>query len=347
MKRCISFLCAGFFLILSGCGAPTVGDVGAVRQFFAMDTTMQITVYGEYQEEAADAALAEMNRLEQLLSRTRTDSQISKLNSHAGDGTSIPLDGEVFSLLRLAQDYTLETRGAFNITVAPLMDAWGFTKQAYRVPSREELSALLPLADSGKLLLSDTDQTARLERAGMAVDLGAVAKGYAAGRLSAILRSYDVESALLKLGGNVTVMGQRYDGKPWTVAVRDPKDESGSLCTLRLRDVTLSTSGGYERYFEQDGKTYHHILDPATGAPAQSGLLSVTVVSPDAARDDALSTALFVMGPEKALDFWRESGDFEAVLVRGDGGVLITEGLEEGLDFRGERNGYTYEIVRR
>ena len=345
MKRCLSFFV--LLSLLSGCSAPTVGDVGAVRQLFAMDTTMQITVYGPHQEEAASAVVAEINRLEQLLSRTREDSQIARINAHAGDGTAVAISGEVAELLALAQDYTAQTGGTFDITVAPLMDAWGFTKDAYRVPAQAELDALLPLVDSQALEVDSQTGTARLRNSGMAVDLGGIAKGYAAQQCVDLLRSYDVTSALLQLGGNITALGTRYDGKPWQVAVRDPRSSEDYLCILALEDVTVSTSGGYERYFESDGVTYHHILDPETGFPAQSGLLSVTVVSAAAARDDALSTALFVMGADRALDFWRSDGDFEAVLVREDGHVFITQGLEDRLDFRGENNGYTYEIVRR
>ena len=340
-------LCACLLLGSSGCTAPTVGDVGAVRQIFAMDTAMQLTVYGDQREEAADAAVAEINRLEALFSRTRTNTPVYQLNASAGDGAPVAVGAEAAGLLALAKEYGQRTGGAFNVTIAPLMDAWGFTQDSFRVPDQSELDALLPLADPDGLVVDPQAGTAMLTQAGMAVDLGGVGKGYAAAQAEAVLRSYGVESALLSLGGNITAMGTRYDGQSWQVAVRDPQDQEGYLCVLSLQDVTVSTSGGYERYFESGGQTYHHILDPATGAPARSGLRSVTVVAPDAVMDDILSTALFVMGPERALDYWRAAGDFEAVLACEDGTVYVTEGLEDGLDFRGEEAGYTCEIVRR
>lgn len=353
MKRFFSFLptaiiLAVFCLFLASCGAPSVGDVGAIRQFFAMDTAMRLTVFGPQQEKAADAALAEVNRLEQLLSRTRPESQISLLNQRAGDPTPVGLDREVIALISASKGFSKETCGAFDITIAPVMDAWGFgqsgQEDAYRVPSNQKLESLLSLVDADKLTL--TTEGGALAEVGMAVDLGAVAKGYAAGQLINLLKSFDVENALLELGGNITALGTHPDGAPWKIAVRDPQDESAYLCVLPLRDATASTSGGYERFFEAGGKTYHHIIDPATGRPADTGLLSVTVISPNAARDDALSTALFVLGPEKALDLWRRSEEkFELILVKTDDSVLITEGLEEGLAFKGE--GYTYEIIRR
>ena len=178
-------------------------------------------------------------------------------------------------------------------------------------------------------------------------DLGAVAKGFAAREAEAAIRDAGGTSAMLDLGGNVTVIGAKEDGSPWRVAVKDPRDTGSYLCVLALTDVTLSTSGGYERYFEEDGVRYHHIIDPETGYPADSGLLSVTVVSADHLLADALSTALFVAGPEEALDFWRSRDDFELVLCTGQGELLVTEGLEDVFTFAGADRGYTYEIARR
>ncbi|MPM78812.1 FAD:protein FMN transferase [bioreactor metagenome] len=188
---------------------------------------------------------------------------------------------------------------------------------------------------------------ALLPVAGMAVDLGGIAKGFAGDRSLAVLADYGVTSALVSLGGNITALGQKPDGSPWRVAVKDPKDPESYLCVLSLRDRTVATSGAYERYFEQDGVVYHHIIDPSTGYPARSGLLSVTVVSPSGAVADAMSTALFVLGEEKGLALWRASEDFEAVLVREDGTVLITQGLFDQQEFQGAERGYTCEMVSR
>ncbi|NLF34566.1 MAG: FAD:protein FMN transferase, partial [Clostridiales bacterium] len=183
--------------------------------------------------------------------------------------------------------------------------------------------------------------------AGMAIDLGAIAKGAAAAGAADVLRDHGVTSGLLMLGGNITALGHKPDGTPWRVAVRDPADRDSYLCVLSLTDQSASTSGGYERYFEEHGVLYHHIIDPSTGYPAECGLLSVTVVSADDTAADALSTALFVLGEEGALSLWRASDDFEAILIRTDGRVLVTEGLEAVMEFRGDDHGYQYEIVRR
>lgn len=329
--------------LLAGC-SPTVGDTGDTQQFFAMDTVMSVTVYGG-EKGAAEAAMQRVNELDALFSRTRAESEISKVNQNAGTGTAVPLSDDVYGILQQAAALSNQTGGAFDFTIAPVMDAWGFTKSEYRVPGEEELARLLPLVNADALVLKD--QTAQLPEKGMELDLGAIAKGYAGDQCAQLLGSYGVKSALVALGGNITAVGAKPDGTSWRVAVRDPDNEDSYLCVLPLQDKTASTSGGYERYFEQDGVVYHHIINPDTGYPARSGLKSVTVVSSSGTTADALSTALFVMGEEKALELWRASSDFEAVLVRDDNKVLITDGLENGLDFQGDSHGYTYEIVRR
>ncbi len=342
MKRlfCLSFC----LILLAGC-APTVGQAGNTVQFFAMDTVMSVTAF-DGKEGAAEAVQTLVDELDAALSRTREDSELSRLNSSAGTGGAVRLSDPVYRLLEQAAALSRRTKGAFDPSIAPVMDAWGFTREENRVPGDEELRMLLPLVDTGALRLEEG--TALLPASGMAIDLGAIAKGFAGDEASALLTTeYGVTSALVSLGGNITAIGKKPDGSGWRVAVRDPADAESYLCILTLSDKTVSTSGGYERFFEQNGVTYHHIIDPDTGYPAQSGLKSVSVVSSSGTTADALSTALFVMGEEDALALWRASDDFETVLVRDDGTVLVTEGLENGFDFQGEHNGYTYEIVRR
>ena len=342
MKRVISFFLIPIFLLLTGCGASQ-----AQEQFFTMDTVMSITVYGKGAEQAASAARQEVESLNDLLSRTDPNSLISQLNAHAGDGTAVEMDQDILELLSFAKSVSQLLPGCFDITIAPVMDAWGFTGEDRHVPDDDTLADVMALVDSEKLLVDEAAGTTRLEDAGMAVDLGAIAKGYAASRAEAVLREAGVSSALLDLGRNITVIGPKTDGTAWRVGVADPDDDSQYLCVLSLEDVTLSTSGGYERWFEENGVRYHHIIDPKTGYPANSGLKSVTVVSKNHLLADALSTTLFVAGEEAALDFWRSRDDFELVLCTEDGRIIVTEGLESGLEFTGEELGYVCEIARR
>ena len=330
-------------LLLSGCGGTPSADASA--EFFAMDTVMQLETPGLSDPAAVTAGRDAVETLEALLSRTDGESEISRLNG--ADGRETPLSYPTAALLAAARDYSLATDGAFDPTVAPVMDAWGFTTEERHVPAPDALAAAMALVDSEELSVDTEASAASLARAGMEVDLGAVAKGFAAREAEAAIRDAGGTSAMLDLGGNVTVIGAKEDGSPWRVAVKDPRDTGSYLCVLALTDVTLSTSGGYERYFEEDGVRYHHIIDPETGYPADSGLLSVTVVSADHLLADALSTALFVAGPEEALDFWRSRDDFELVLCTGQGELLVTEGLEDVFTFAGADRGYTYEIARR
>ncbi len=295
----------------------------------AMDTVMTLTVYGG-ETDALAAAKDRVLELEARLSVTDPDSDVSALNR---TGTAV-LSPDTAELLSRALELCARTDGALDVTVYPVVRAWGFTTGDYTVPDEDALAALLEKVDYTEVRLEG--DTASLP-VGAEIDLGAVAKGWTGDELAALLREKGVESALLELGGNIHTVGTKPDGSDWRVAVRDPADGEGYLGVVSVSDKAVVTSGGYERYFERDGVRYWHIMDPATGAPARSGLASVTVVADSGLYADALSTALFVMGREAALDYWRANRDFEAILVSEDGSVTVTGGLEEAFTLSGER----------
>ena len=349
MKRFLPLVCA--LALLTGC-AGTAEPV--VQTFFAMDTVMSITAYDSGPTDGLVAAQQEVNRLEGLWSRTRSGSDVSRLNDAAGQWVEV--DADTAALLEKANAAAQESAMAFDPALSPVMDARGSgsteseTTAVHRVPSQEELDALLPLIRD---LPQVEEGRARLPLEGQALDLGAIAKGAAAAYVVDALTEHGVESAIIALGGNITALGTKPDGSPFRVYVRDPQGgEEDYLCLMALpAGMTCSTSGGYERWFESGGEIYHHIIDPSDGYPAQSGLLSVTVVAQDPALADAWSTALYVLGAEEAVARW-ESGTgsvagMELILVTEEGTVYITEGLEEGLETLGEEAGYTYEILRR
>jgi len=314
MKRFFFFLLSAILcLTLLGC-TPRM----ASRTFFAMDTVMTISATGD--EELLDGLQTMVQRLEKLLSVTDPESEVYALN-HNGSAALSPNTREI---LEDALHLCAETGGALDITVYPAMCAWGFTTDKNRVPDDAELAELLPYIDYRQVILED--ETAAIPE-GVMVDLGAVAKGYTALVLTQMLRDMEVESALLDLGGNIQAIGENPEGRPWGVAIQHPGGE-GYLGILNITDKAVVTSGGYERNFEQDGEVYHHILDPKTGKPARSGLQSVTVVGTSGLTCDALSTALYVMGYEKAIDLWRSREDFECILMDDSGHIYITEGLE-------------------
>ena len=295
------------------------------KDIFAMDTYMTVTAYGKNAENGVNKAVDEINRLETVLSAEKQESDIYKLNE-TGSGT---LSTDTKNIVSKALEINKTTNGAFDIGIYPLMVKWGFTTQKYNVPSKNEISKLLKDVDSSKIIFDEKSGNIKLKE-NMKIDLGGIAKGYTSSRVMQIFKECGVTSGLVSLGGNVQALGTKTDGTAWQIAIENPDKSSDYIGVVSVKDKAVITSGGYERYFEKNGKTYHHILDPETGYPAESGLKSVTIVSDDGTLADALSTSLFVMGKEKALDYWREhKNEFDTVLVEDNGDITITGGLEK------------------
>ena len=313
-------------LVLTGCASAKKYQ----KDFFAMDTFFELTAYGKNAPEALDAAQSLSMELDAELDATDPDSALYALNE-AGGGSA---DGNCAALLEIALPLCESTGGAFDITLLRLSQAWGFSGGETRVPGPSEIAALLGRAGWEKVVYGNG---AVALPDGAALDFGAIAKGYAGQKLAELLATHGVESAMLSLGGNVQVLGRKPDGTLWSVGIADPADKERVVGSVTVEDAAVVTSGAYQRYFEEGGVRYHHILDPETGYPAQSDLLSVTIITENGALADALSTALFVMGKEKALAYWREHGGFEAVLITEDGRVLATGGAAftpaEGTDY--------------
>lgn len=289
---------------------------------------MDITLYME-DETRADELFAlcysEILRHENLFSVNIEASDISKIN--ASDIQHIAVSQETASLIEKAIWASDITDGAFDITVYPAVKLWGFYSDGYRVPSKEEIAEVQNLIGYKKIRLNENGVS--LDK-GAGVDLGAIAKGYLGDSLKTLLMENGVESAVIALGGNITLVGDKPDGKQWRVAVKNPFSQDEYACVLSLSgDVSVVTSGAYERYFEIDEVTYHHIIDPKTGYPAQSDLASVTVIGEDGAVCDALSTAAFVMGKEKALAFLSRRAELSYVLIPNDGEMIVSENLNQ------------------
>ena len=347
MKRVIPYAAIVLLLCVLAACAKTTGTA----RVFAMDTVMELTFHGAGAQSAVSRAENTIHELEQLFSRTREDGAVGTLNRTWG--TPVTVGKSVCRLLEAAAEYSAATGGAFDVTVAPVVDAWGFGGEEHRVPAQDELEALLCRVGMSGVQILD-EETVLLEQ-GVRVDLGGIAKGCAADGVEDILRQEGVTSGLAALGGNIYAHGSKPDGAPWRIGVQDPQNPDSHIGVLRLTDAYAVTSGGYQRYFSAGGEVYHHIIDPATGRPANNGLRSVTVVAPanGAAENvpgngtmcDAFSTALFVMGQEAALEFWRAGKyTFDLILVTDSGRVLITQGLSECFEKNGE-SGYLYEIV--
>lgn len=314
---------------------------------FAMDTVMLFTIYHENGEQILTDTEQEIRRLERLFSVTLKDSEISKLNQQSGLD-AVKLSGDAEEVLRRGKEIGELTNQAFDIAISPVVKAWGFTTDGEKhVPAQETLERLLPLTNIDDLVIDENASTAQLLKKGMSVDLGGIAKGYASDKIAALLKEKGVTSALFSLGGNIGAIGTKPNGENWKVAVENPLNANDYVGLLTIQDCFVITSGGYQRYFEENGKRYHHIIDSNTGYPADRGLLSVTIISKDGTKADGLSTALFVMGLDKAVQLWRSSNDFEAVFVTEDGRVIATEGATNIFTFEGRDNDFKYETVER
>ena len=324
MKRQLAALLLTIFaLSLTACGETAAES--ETRTVYAMDTVMTLEAYGQNADASLDEAVAEIERLDALWSIASSDGEIARLNAEK----QITASADTLALLTRAKEISAATDGLFSTTIAPLMEAWGFTNGDYRVPDEAELSALLAHVDDEEIAISDSTVTIPADAK---VDLGGIAKGFTSARVMEIFRENGVENGILSLGGNVQALGTKPDGSLWRVGLQDPADERALFATLELADKAVITSGAYERNFEQDGIVYHHIIDPRTGYPAESGLSSVTIVSDDGTLADGLSTALYIMGKEAAVEFWRSNrDDFDMVLLADDGAVTVSAGIADAL----------------
>ena len=321
MKRvvCLFFTVCLLFSI-TGCGSPKMQEVS----IYAMDTYMTLVAYGKNASAALDDSVRAINLLEAEISRTREGSDVDTLNKTGSWSGSAAGTDATADILTQALQYSTETDGLFDVTIAPLVELWNITGDTPYVPTQEEIDALLPLVGSDHLRVSGNSAT--LDD-GCAVDLGGIGKGYASDLVHLMMDAHGVESGSISLGGNVYVCGTKPDGSPWTVGIQNPEGD-GCAAYVRLTNAFAVTSGGYQRFFTaDDGTVYQHIIDPKTGYPAQSDLLSVTVVGKSGTRCDAYSTALYVMGEVGAIDFWRSMGDFDMVLITADGRLLYTPNL--------------------
>lgn len=317
------------------------------KDLFAMDTYFTLEAYGPTAEDALESCARKVQELEDRLSVTRQDSDIGKLNEGNFSDSAQPgaeIAADTFELIKEARKLGEETEGALDITLYPVLREWGFTTGNYHIPDERTLRELLKNVDYTKIYLDEARRTVRVPE-GTKLDLGAVAKGYTGDCLIEILKQQGVTSAMLDLGGNIQVLGAKPDGSPWRVAIKSPFESGGMIGVLEVTDKAVVTSGSYERYFVgEDGEKYGHILNPLDGYPVRNDLASVTIVGESGTRCDGLSTALFVMGRERAVEFWKRRPEFEMILVTEDGKVYFTQGLRDCFESGGEWN--VEEIVR-
>lgn len=299
----------------------------SVSTFFAMDTYMSISATGKGADEAIADCIEKINYLDSILNADNENSDIFAMNM----GKDITPSKDTEALIAFADEISALTDYNYYPYIYPLTKAWGFTSGDYRVPDSSEINLII-----NTFPINNPDASVPLS-----YDLGGIAKGYATDSVLDVLKEHGIKSAMINLGGNIYALGKKNGNNPWDVAVKNPESNENYLGILHISDKCVITSGGYERFFEEDGKTYHHILDPRTGYPADSNLLSVTIVNDNPTLADALSTALFVMGEDKAVEFWKAHSDlFDCILMNKDSEISITEGIKN--EFTSE---YAYKTL--
>ncbi|NLY52000.1 MAG: FAD:protein FMN transferase [Firmicutes bacterium] len=291
-----------------------------------MDTSIEIRIFGS--KRTLEAAFKRVQELDELMSRTRKGSDIYKVNQEAGRRW-VEVSADTYQVIETALKFAELTGGLFDPTITPLVELWGIGTDNPQIPDQGAIEKAQELIDYRRVDLDPKGRKVRLAQPGMGLDLGAIGKGYAADSVAQLLRERGVKSALLNLGGNVYVIGGKPDGTPWRIGIQDPFSNRGTHVTiLEVRDTSIVTSGPYERFFIRNGKRYHHILNPETGYPAETGLASVSIICPSSITGDALSTSVFLLGLERGLALLEELENVEAMLITNDRKVYLTSGLK-------------------
>ncbi len=341
MKRIIFFslFLALFCTAFTGC-TKGAKDKKYEKDLFALDTYIKFTVYGdkENSQKALDAAVERLKEIENRLSISVEDSDVNLINVNAGK-EPVKVSSDTLYVIKKALYYSQLTDGLFDITIYPLVRLWDIKSDNPRVPEHGEILDSLEYIDYKGVILDEENKTVLLEKEGMMIDLGGIAKGYIADETAKIIEDHGIEHAIINLGGNIKVVGKKPDNTNWRIGIQDPRDSGrSSVLVVEANDQTVVTSGDYERYmieiYEETGERYHHIFDPYTGYPAKSGLISTTIIGDSSLDADALSTILFILGVDEGFKLIALIDNVDAVAINDNKEVYITKGLKDKLEVK-------------
>lgn len=325
MKKILLLIFSAFFLI--SCGDEKF-EAKSNNQFL-MGTVCIITLYGGESQDIYDGAFSIIEKEDLLMSLQKGNSELSLINNQAGIEKLFVSD-DIYEVVSTAVKYARLTGGAFDPTIAPLVELWGIGDDyTGSVPAASSIISAKEMTDYTKIIMEE-DHSIFLEKAGMKIDLGGIAKGYIADKVKDYLHEQGVKRGIINLGGNIIVMGNKPESQPWKIGVQNPFDSRGNhIGIAEVADKTIVTSGIYERFFYAEGKRYHHILDPKTGYPVENDLASVTIISDLSIDADALSTSLFILGVEEGLKLIETIENSEALFVTKDKKVIYSSGAEK------------------
>lgn len=310
----ISLLLIVIFLIIGCNKQPLQKELSVTRTNFLMGTIVTVKVYGTDREKVADEVIDEIQRLEELMSLQIKDSEINRVNSEAGI-KPVAVSADTFHVVKTAYEYAQKTAGLFDPSIGPLVNLWGIGTKNAEIPKKEEIKKAMQLVNYKNILLDEKKMTIFLSKPGMILDVGGIAKGYAADKAVEIFQHHNVSSAYVSIGGNVVVHGRKPDKSLWKIGIQDPRSERGQMMGIvSVADLAVVTSGDYERFFIRDGLRYHHILNPQTGYPVETDLISASIIGSTSLRADALSTCVFLLGTEQGKRLAAREG-FDFILV--------------------------------
>ena len=320
-------------------------NTAVIKEFYSLGTILQFKVYGNKAQQAIDEAMQKVNDIDNKMSVFKDYSEISKINKNAGV-SAVKVSKQTFYVIKKAVNYSTLSRGAFDPTIRPVVGLWGIQTENARIPGKDEINKDLILVDYKDIILDEKNNSVMLKNKNQALDLGAIAKGFAADEVSRIFHKNKVKSAIIDLGGNVFALGNKIDNNPWNIGVQDPLSSTGEYVgVIIVTNKSVVTSGNYERYFIKEGKKFHHIIDPLTGNPSENGIISATIISDLSIDGDALSTCAFVMGLENGRKLIESIKGVEAIFITENKYIYTTLGVKNNFELLS--NEFLFENSRR
>jgi thiamine biosynthesis lipoprotein len=327
MVKTFTSIVVAFFLV-SLSSAYGSGSRGISREQYYLGTFCRITLFEKHPDDTFIELFSRIREIDDAMSTNREKSEVNAVNRSAGiDPAAVSPD--TFEVVKEGIEYGRITNGTFDITIGPLVELWGIGRESFKVPAEETIRERSPLVDYRFITLRD-NYSIFLEKRNMRLDLGGIAKGYAADAAAGLLRARGIESALVDLGGNILALGNKPGGSMWRIGIQNPLASRGiPIAAVKVTGKAVVTSGTYERYSEEKGRRYHHILDPSTGFPAENGLLSVSIVADSAVAADCLSTGVFVLGLDSGMALIESLAGVEAIFVTEEKEIYISSGLAD------------------
>ncbi|MBC2436111.1 FAD:protein FMN transferase [Clostridium saccharobutylicum] len=296
---------------------------------YVLGTMVNLRAYGANANNAIEKSIERLNNIDDKMSAFKENSEISKINSKAGISMET-VSKDTYYVIKKAVKYSKILEGTFDPTIRPLVSLWNIGKGDEKIPGKYQIEERLKLVNYNDVILDDNNSSIMLKKIKQALDVGGIAKGFAADEVRDIFYKYKIKSALIDLGGNIFALGSKENGEPWRVGIQNPFEPRGEhIGILNVKNKSVVTSGNYERYFIKDGKRFHHILDPRTGYPSQSKIISATIISDNSIDGDGLSTGVYILGVDKAIDIIERMNGIEAIFITEDKKIYTTSGVSD------------------